>query len=819
MAAPGALHVLLVNLLVVGRISSKPYFDLGTSYEDMMRSVGRSQREMSDIFSNVRRGVEGLGREAEELGGRFASDMDDELDQLGARFGQIGHGLGDQFDLLEGHLDNLGQGLNRQFERIGDLNFNLGQLSGPGLLDHIQTSIGGSVDPFGQGFSGIFGRQSGAWWQGENVCKATEVEEDEEMLEGGPYGGPFTFHMEVHSCTQTQDSYVCTHKKGGRAGIVTERTIFSCCPGHRLVSNKCTEVGAMQPLEERMEELGGGEFLELLVENNLAPKLHNVTVFLPSNEAVEEWKVENMGEGVLDGGDVNTVYRVDEGLLGRRRRSFSSSLVVVQGPSNAEVVSGHVVPGILEVSDMKDERLLPTFDEQGSQVRVTRYNTKPETVMANCAKVTSTDHHASEGVVHTLEKVMQPATASILDTLQSDSQFNSFLSALEAHGLAEELSKPGAITVFAPTDEAMARLDEETRAKLSGGSCGLSILHSHILKHAICSGAIQGQVSVTSVGDKQVTMEKNEMGQITVEGVQLVFTDKVATNGVIHVVEDIILTEDSLSVMQHLRKRKTSHLLDLIKAAELDEQDLMANNATNFFLPSEEALEALGQEGRRALLQDKKALQKMILHHVVVRRQQGNCREEVLETAAGTRIPLTHHHHWLSAPVTLAQCARVRDEAPVCGGRMVTVDNLLLPPQNSLMAALSRDHMEFAKLIEFAGVDKELRENVFTVLAPTDEAFAGLGSETRARLFGEKEVAEQVVRAHLLQGTICCDSVPTMSRLRVRSHLGSQVSLRRNRRGGLLADTAELVRCDSVAENGLVHSINNLVGGRTSWQF
>ena len=64
-------------------------------------------------------------------------------------------------------------------------------------------------------------------------------------------------------------------------------------------------------------------------------------------------------------------------------------------------------------------------------------------------------------------------------------------------------------------------------------------------------------------------MEKNEMGQITVEGVQLVFKDKVpilkisinmdvmttlfpkvATNGVIHVVEDIILTEDSLSVMQ-----------------------------------------------------------------------------------------------------------------------------------------------------------------------------------------------------------------------------------------------------------------------------
>jgi len=314
-------------------------------------------------------------------------------------------------------------------------------------------------------------------------------------------------------------------------------------------------------------------------------------------------------------------------------------------------------------------------------------------------------------VVHTLDKVMQPAKASILDTLQSDSQFNSFLAALEAHGLAEELTKPGAITVFAPTDEAFARLDEGTRAKLAaGGSCGLSILQSHILKHAICSGAVQGQVqvSVTSVGGRQVRMERDGKDQVTVEGVQLLISDKVATNGVIHVVNDIIITQDSLSLMQ---------------------------------------------------------------------------------------------------------CAQVTDEAPVCGGHVVTIDNLLLPPTNDLMAALSRDHSEFYRLIEFAGLDKELRENVFTVLAPTDDALAGLGSETRARLFGEKTVAEQVVRAHVLPGTICCASVPTMSRLRVRSHLGSQVTLRRSNRGGILADTAELDRCDSVAENGLIHSINNLVGG------
>ena len=90
MAGPQILQVILI-LLGAAAISSKPYFDLGASYEDMMRSVGRfppiednhvciaasviniiiipflirSQQEMREMFSGVRRGVEGLGREAE----------------------------------------------------------------------------------------------------------------------------------------------------------------------------------------------------------------------------------------------------------------------------------------------------------------------------------------------------------------------------------------------------------------------------------------------------------------------------------------------------------------------------------------------------------------------------------------------------------------------------------------------------------------------------------------------------------------------------------------------------------------------------------
>ena len=168
------------------------------------------------------------------------------------------------------------------------------------------------------------------------------------------------------------------------------------------------------------------------------------------------------------------------------------------------------------------------------------------------------------------------------------------------------------------------------------------------------------------------------------------------------------------------------------------------------------------------------------------------------------------------------------------------------------MEVLSSSHKQFARLLEVAGLDKvappllaaqEVAEGHFTILAPVDGAFQQLGAEVSRQLFAEKEVAEQVARAHLLPGSFCCSSVPRVahspacplhcppslqaSRLRQRSHLGSHVTLRRARGGWVMADTAEVIRCpqaatmcrisrcDLAAGSSLIHSLSTMVGGRS----
>jgi uncharacterized surface protein with fasciclin (FAS1) repeats len=58
--------------------------------------------------------------------------------------------------------------------------------------------------------------------------------------------------------------------------------------------------------------------------------------------------------------------------------------------------------------------MLPTKTSTGTKMRMTVYNTYPEkVVMANCARVTSLDHYATNGIVHVVDRVILPATQSI----------------------------------------------------------------------------------------------------------------------------------------------------------------------------------------------------------------------------------------------------------------------------------------------------------------------------------------------------------------------------------------------------------------------
>jgi uncharacterized surface protein with fasciclin (FAS1) repeats len=133
--------------------------------------------------------------------------------------------------------------------------------------------------------------------------------------------------------------------------------------------------------------------------------------------------------------------------------------------------------------------------------------------------------------------------ANIVETAKSAGQFNTLLAAAEAAGLVPALSGDGPLTVFAPTDEAFAKLPKgtvESLLKPENKDKLARILKYHVVAGEIEAGDIKrGRTHVKTLAGKSVTVKKR--GGVTVNGAHVVTADVDASNGVIHVIDRVLI--------------------------------------------------------------------------------------------------------------------------------------------------------------------------------------------------------------------------------------------------------------------------------------
>jgi uncharacterized surface protein with fasciclin (FAS1) repeats len=121
------------------------------------------------------------------------------------------------------------------------------------------------------------------------------------------------------------------------------------------------------------------------------------------------------------------------------------------------ILTYHVVAGKVMAKDAVKLDAAETLNGQRLHISV-----KGEGVMIDKAKVTATDIKASNGVIHVIDTVLLPSTESIVGVAKEAGKFSTLIAAVKAAGLAETLMGEGPFTVFAPTDEAFAKLPEGT---------------------------------------------------------------------------------------------------------------------------------------------------------------------------------------------------------------------------------------------------------------------------------------------------------------------------------------------------------------------
>jgi transforming growth factor-beta-induced protein len=281
-----------------------------------------------------------------------------------------------------------------------------------------------------------------------------------------------------------------------------------------------------------------------------------------------------------------------------------------------DILLYHVVPGSVMAADVV--KLTEAGTALGKNVAV---KVDGDKVFINDAQVVITDIQASNGIIHVVDTVILPPAEEkaldIVDLAVADGRFGTLAAALTAAGLVDTLKSEGPFTVFAPTDEAFAKLPAGTLDELlkpENKQQLTDILLYHVMPGKVASSAVtDGLIADSALGTS--LFFKVDMGNAYVNEAQIVLTDIEASNGVIHVIDTVLLPKDLVDAAVF---NKFDTLAAALTAAELVDT-LKGEGPFTVFAPTEDAFKALPEGTLASLLlpENKQQLTNILLYHVV----------------------------------------------------------------------------------------------------------------------------------------------------------------------------------------------------------
>jgi len=280
-------------------------------------------------------------------------------------------------------------------------------------------------------------------------------------------------------------------------------------------------VGAVQAgnLAEELTEAGATTLVDLVVKAGLADTVSNggpFTVFAPTNEAFAKLPADLVDTLT---GDVELLKKV---------------------------LLFHVVSGEVYSKDLSND--LSVNSVEGSPLRVNIYLKSkfyPGFVTVNGKRVSKADVKADNGVIHMVSDVIYPLpTSNIAELVTSDPRFSTLLAAVGAAGLADTLAGEGPFTVFAPTNDAFAKIPEDALNGLLADKTALTQkLLRHVLPGTVFYKGICWKIQEAASGEEIATQVfKGGVVKVVSEdaGARVNDADIVATNGVIHAIDTVI---------------------------------------------------------------------------------------------------------------------------------------------------------------------------------------------------------------------------------------------------------------------------------------
>jgi len=210
-----------------------------------------------------------------------------------------------------------------------------------------------------------------------------------------------------------------------------------------------------------------------------------------------------------------------------------------------DILLYHVVSGNVMAADVVTLESAATVLGKDVAIKVEDGN-----VYINDAQVIITDIETSNGVIHVIDAVILPPAEdammekTIVDIAVEDGRFTTLVAAVTAAELVETLSGEGPFTVFAPTDDAFAALPEGTVENLllpENKQALIDILLYHVVSGKVMAADVVGLTSAPTVLGKDITITITDGKVYLNDTIQVIITDIEASNGVIHVIDAVLL--------------------------------------------------------------------------------------------------------------------------------------------------------------------------------------------------------------------------------------------------------------------------------------
>lgn len=280
------------------------------------------------------------------------------------------------------------------------------------------------------------------------------------------------------------------------------------------------------PAEKKniVEIASGSEDLSSLVEALKATKLVSTlegngpfTVLAPNNKAFQALLDSNK--------DWNTISDIDTATL-------------------TNVLLFHVIGAKVKAADLSDGYVNTSATAQDNKLSL-QVSTKEGVVFNGSAKPVTTDVEASNGVVHIIDKVMLPS--SIVDIVINNPDFSILKDALIKANLVDALKADGPFTVFAPNNSAFEKLLKAKGWKsLDDIPAELldAVLKYHVLPNANVQSKDLKAGEITMLASGKITVDLTDGAKLKTSSdqtVKIIATDVQGTNGVVHVVEDVLI--------------------------------------------------------------------------------------------------------------------------------------------------------------------------------------------------------------------------------------------------------------------------------------